>query len=193
MERFIKREIPQVTEEDIASSQHGMLFLELYIRTYYREKVVRQLVDSGVKVYAFGKQWEQLKCEHPENLIASGRMMNSRECVEVIRNSKIALNAMPWFKDGAHDRIFTAMLNGAVALTDDSIYLNEILTDGKNTMFYYLDRLEELPDRVNGLLEQPQNAMAMIEDAYSFASQFHTWKQRALELYEYISDSNKTQ
>lgn len=190
MERFIRREIPQVTDEDIASSEHGMLFLELYIRTYYREKVIRELVDNGVKVYAFGKQWEQLPCEHPENLIASGRMMNSRECVEVIRNSKIALNAMPWFKDGAHDRIFTAMLNGAVSVTDDSIYLNEILTDGKNAMFYYLDRLEELPDRVTGLLGQPEKAKEMIAEAYSFASQSHTWEHRAMELHEYISNSN---
>ena len=193
MERFIRREIPQVTDEEIASSQHGMLFLELYIRTYYREKVVRQLVDNGIKVYAFGKQWEHLNCEHPENLIAGGRMMTSRECVNVLRNSKIALNVMPWFKDGAHDRIFTAMLSGAVALTDDSIYLNEILTEGKNAMFYYLDRLAELPERVNGLLNQPQKAMEMVEESYLFASRFHTWEQRALELHEYISDSNKIQ
>lgn len=193
MERFIRREIPNVTDEDIASSEHGMLFLELYIRTWYREKVVRQLVDSGMKVHAFGKQWEQLQCEHPENLIASGRMMNSMECVEVLRNSKIALNVMPWFKDGAHDRIFTAMLNGAVSVTDDSIYLNEILSDGKNTMFYYLDRLDELPDRVKGLLARPEKAMAMVREAYAFANQSHTWEQRALELHEHISNSNKIQ
>ncbi len=190
MERFIRREIPEVTDAELASAQHGMLFLELYIRTYYRQRVIRQLVDHGIRVHAFGKQWEKMDCEHPENLIAGGAMITSKACVEALQDSKIALNVMPWFKDGAHDRIFTAMLSGAISLTDDSIYLTEILTEGRNCMFYDLERLDELPDRVNGILENPGKAMEMQQEAYAFAKEFHTWEKRAAELHKYISNSN---
>lgn len=45
--------------------------------------------------------------------------------MQAMRDARIALNVMPWFKDGAHDRVFTAMLQGTAALTDDSRYLRE--------------------------------------------------------------------
>ena len=52
-----------------------------------------------------------------------------------MRDARIALNVMPWFKDGAHDRVFTAMLQGTAALTDDSRYLREECRDGENICF----------------------------------------------------------
>lgn len=58
------------------------------------------------------------------------------------------MNVMPWFKDGAHDRVFNSMLNGAVCFTDWSRYLTENLRDGEDIFFYELDALECLPDMV---------------------------------------------
>lgn len=190
MERFILREIPEATDAEIASAQHGMLFLELYIRAYFRDKVVKTLVDGGIRVHAFGKNWDQMHLGHPENLISEGRMITSKDCVEVVRNARVSLNVMPHFKDGAHDRIFTAMLNGAVSLTDPSIYLKEILTEGENTCFYELDRMMELPDRVHGILTNPESAIQIMEQAFSFASAFHTWENRAEILLSYIQEKS---
>lgn len=179
MERFIKREIPEATEDELKAAFAGMLFLDLYIRTYYRQLTVRTLVDAGIKVHVFGKDWEQLECEHPENLIQNGEQITSAECVEVIRNTKIALNTMPWFKDGAHDRIFTAMLNGAVPLTDTSIYLTEELEDGENVCFYTLEKIEQLPQIVRELLDDRECAEQIVKNGYAYAQAHHTWQQRA--------------
>ena len=35
----------------------GMLFLDMYNRTYFRGETVRTLVDNGVRVHVFGKGW----------------------------------------------------------------------------------------------------------------------------------------
>ena len=89
--------------------------------------------------------------------------MNSAACVQAMRDARIALNVMPWFKDGAHDRVFTAMLQGTVALTDDSRYLREECRDGENICFYSLRALEQLPDQVVSLLEDPVRMAELAE------------------------------
>ena len=49
-------------------------------------------------------------------------------------------SSMPWFKDGTHDRVFTAMLQHTLSLTDDSRYLRENFTDKKELVFYSLEK-----------------------------------------------------
>lgn len=182
MEYYVKREIPEATDQELKAAFYGMLFLDMYNRTYFRERTVQTLVNSGVTVHVFGKDWEKLPVEKPEHLICSGRQLDSAGCVEVIRNTKIALNTMPWFKDGAHDRIFTAMLNGAAALTDPSIYLKERFTDGKELRFYELEKLEELPAVVEDMLGHPARMRQLTETVYEQAAQQDTWACRAEEL-----------
>ena len=86
---------------------------------------------------------------------------------------------MPWFKDGTHDRVFTAMLQHTLSLTDDSRYLRENFTDNKELVFYSLEKREELPELVKKLLEKPEKCMKIAERGYESAVQEHTWKQRA--------------
>lgn len=49
----------------------------------------------------------------------------------MLADAKVSLNVMPWFKDGAHDRVFNSILNGAVCVTDPSRYLEEELHEGE--------------------------------------------------------------
>ena len=55
-----------------------------------------------------------------------------------------------------HDRVFTAMLQHTLSLTDDSRYLRENFTDKKELVFYSLEKREELPELVKKLLEKPE-------------------------------------
>ena len=185
-EQFVLREVPEASDRELLSAYAGMLFLDMYNRTYFRERTVQMLVDHGVKVHVFGKDWEKLKVEHPENLIPSGAQLDSAGCVKVIQNTKIALNTMPWFKDGAHDRIFTAMLNGAVSLTDSSKYLKERFTDGRELCFYELEQLSELPGMVRKMLTESERMEQITRRAYEQAAKADTWYQRAALLETYI-------
>ncbi|MCM1264525.1 MAG: glycosyltransferase, partial [Butyrivibrio sp.] len=100
--------------------------------------------------------------------------------------SKISLNVMPWFRDGAHDRIFNSMLNGALCLTDSSVYLDEILHDKTDCRIYSASNMEELPDIVYGLLANPVRLQEMIDNGYALAKESHTWEHRAAVLHEII-------
>ncbi len=166
-----------------------MIAVDLYIRSLYRMAVLNALTDAGLRVHVFGRGWSKCPVQHRENLISNGKMLTSAQCVDIIRNSKIALNIMPWFKDGAHDRIFTAMLNGAVSLTDDSRYLREILTDGEDVCFYKLTNLTEIAKKAEYLLAHEEKAETIIKHAYQTADQDHTWKERAKQLEHFWTET----
>ena len=142
VERYLRREIPDVTEAQLKETMQNITFIDLYIRYYARGQVVRALVDAGVKVHVFGDKWDELECNHPENLI-NGDSLYSEECLYQIQNSKISLNVLPWFRSGPHDRIFNTMLNGAVCLTDSNPYLDEMLVGECGGTFLPAEKRDE--------------------------------------------------
>ena len=134
----------------------------------------------------FGDGWDRLPCRHEENLILMNNL-DSAGCLKKLCQAKISLNVMPWFRDGAHDRVFNSMLNGALCLTDSSVYLDEILEDGENCRIYSAARTEELPDMVSALLSNPPKLQELIDNGYEMARAAHTWEHRAAVLHTIIA------
>ena len=167
-----------LSDADLKSCYGNMIFIDLWVRFAYRGAVIRELVDHGIQVDLFGAGWEALECKHPENMLLHGGK-TSKQCLEALAQSRISVNVMPWFKDGAHDRIFNSMLNGAVVCSDDSIYLKEILQDSEHLRYYSLNRLEEVPDMVQNLLSNPAHMQQLADRAAAEAQEKHTWKERA--------------
>ena len=93
---------------------------------------------------------------------------------------------MPWFKDGAHDRIFNTMLNGAVCLTDSSVYLDGILHDGIDCSIYSLSEMGRLPELAVALLAEEDKMQQIADKGYAMAKAGHTWWHRAQVLHELI-------
>lgn len=182
MERHIRRELGDVSDCDLRSALGGMVLIDLYVRTYFRGEVVRTLAEQGVRVDVFGAGWEMLSCGKPENIIRHGGQVTSAVCVEAVRNARLSLNLMPWFKDGAHDRIFTAMLQRTVCVTDDSRYLRGEFADGEGLVYFSLKEREHLPGLVKTLLHDAAELEKIAQKGFRKASAGHTWRERAAEL-----------
>lgn len=185
IEDQMREELGNVSNENIRDCMKNMIFIDLYIRFYYRGFLIKTLVESGFKVHVFGDGWDKLACNNKENLILGGSI-DSLTCIKHMRNAKISLNIMPWFKDGAHDRILNTMLSKAVCLTDSSIYLNEQFTNGKELEMYSLDKISEIPMITNNLLEHSDLAEEIAERGFVKAKKYHTWEHRANVLNEYL-------
>ena len=179
LERHIYRELGEVSDKEKRAAIAGMVFIDICIRSYFRGEIVKSLAEQGMKVHVFGANWEKLSCKNPECIISNGREVTSVTCAKAIANAKISLNIMPWFKDGAHDRVFTAMLQKTLSLTDDSRYLREEFSDGNDLVFFSLEEREKLPDKVRDLLAHSKDMMEIAENGYRKAVSKHTWKQRA--------------
>lgn len=185
IEKHVRIDVPEATEQDIKDVMPNMIFIDLYVRFYFRGLVIKTLVDAGFKVYTFGGGWETLPVKYPENLIMAG-VVDSKRCLEVIGDARISLNVMPWFKDGAHDRVYNSMANGAVCVTDGSIYMEETLRDQKDLVFYSLKEVNRLPEIVGDLLSHPEKAKAIAKQGYETTMARDTWEQRANVLINHL-------
>lgn len=166
--------------------------VDRYVRSYFRDKVVRTIVEAGIPVDVYGDGWEDMKVGRKECLRIHERI-NFRESLEIVADSKINLNVMPWFKNGSHDRVFSAMLCGAVCLTDASHYLMSECRDGAELLFYHLDALEKLPGCIRNLLGNDALGEEIAARGKQMAEQRHTWAARARELLDYLSAAEQGQ
>lgn len=178
-EEHLKREIPEATHDEIRETLGNMIFLDMYIRFYFRGEAVRLLAEAGFPVHVYGNGWEELEYAKKENILMGGSL-DSLECLQKISDGKLSLNVMPWFKEGAHDRIFNSMLNGAVCLTDSSRYLDEFLKQKENAAVYSLEAMEELPGLAGELLGNEKRMQEIADRGFEMARNSHTWENRAM-------------
>lgn len=186
-EAHLLAELSEVPEDELKKTFAALTFIDLYVRYTFRGWAVQELVDAGIKVHVFGDGWELLECRHPENLMIMNSL-NSEGCLKKLCQTKLSLNVMPWFKNGAHDRIFNSMLNGAVCLTDSSIYLDEILHDGIDCRLYSLEEMERLPEIAKELLSDPDRMQEIADGGYELAQRGHTWAHRAEVLHNLVEE-----
>ncbi len=154
---------------------------EVEARRQYKEAIIRQLSDAGLSVEVYGGHWGAL-AELP-GIHVHGRIP-VWDCLALTGDARIVLNIMPWFKEGAHDRIFTGMLNGAVSVTDTSEYLLERFTHGKDIVFYELTDLPQLTEHLVWLLSHPVETARIALAGRRKAQKEDTWGSRLDALIE---------
>jgi hypothetical protein len=186
----IRKELGNIGMENERLAMKNMIFIDLYVRFRYRAMVIKKLTDGGFNVHTFGAGYNKLlpELKHPENLTQHGGV-SSEECLRALNNAKISLNVMPWFKEGAHDRVFNSILNGALCLTDPSSFLIEELKDGIDIAYYSLKNVnstDELCVKADYYLTHSDEAKEVILNGYKKCMQFHTWAARAEKLHTLI-------
>ena len=183
-----EREMGKEPNDQLRIALHKMIFIDLYVRNYWRGKAVRTLVNAGIPVHVVGKGWEELEdVRHPECLKLHPQT-DSVTCLEMLADAKVSLNVMPWFKDGAHDRVFNSILNGAVCLTDPSCYLEEELHEGEGICYVALQDMDALPEKVKDLLQNDSERNEIVRRGRAIVEQKHTWAQRAKTLAAWIAE-----
>ena len=181
VEMSLKEIRPDISDEELKLMIQEHLFVDLNLCSMYRLEIIRALIESGITVSIYGEGWDQAGLVGYPNYDYHGTI-SFTDGIALMEDSKIVLNQLSWFKDGCCERIFNAMLQGAVCVTDDSIYLKEQFTDGEDIVFYSLSALEKLPELVSGLLQDPDRMQRIADCGYKNAADHHTWAHRAAEL-----------
>ncbi len=151
-------------------------FIDSFAVSFYREQMVRVLAENGIIVTVFGRGWERCEWQHP-NMVYGGEIRPA-SILALMKQSKIVLNTMTWFKRGAHDRIFNGMLAGAVVVSDCSEYLNEHFTNGHELQMFTLQEIDRLPEIVHRLLIHTDEAQDIADCGYRSAIKSHRWINR---------------
>lgn len=183
MIRHLEERHGKMSPEEITSRLSELSIMNLCIRTIYREKIIRKLANSDIKVHVYGADWNLLSCKKPWNIKRNGGNVPANVCVNAVQDAKIALNILPLFTDGAHERVFTAMLQKSVALTDRSNYLDEKLKKDREIVFYDYRDMNQLPEIIMNLLSNPDKMQKIADAGFQKAFKDHTWRERTHALY----------
>lgn len=180
-------ELPDYELAEVISKLH---YIELLAVSFYREKLIRTMLDAGIRVHLYGPGWDICDFVNHPNLIWKGSIP-ARDVLGKMHQSKIVLNTMTWFKDGSHDRIFNGMLAGALAVTDESAYMQEEFLSypqaeahSAQLVMFRLAEMEHLPELLKNLLANPDEMQKIADNGRKKAMQAHTWSHRAEELRE---------
>jgi glycosyl transferase family 1 len=102
-----------------------------------------------------------------------------------MRNARIVLNTTAKFPFGSHERIWYAMAEGALVLTDSSAFMKQDFVDGENILYLSQKHLETADLAPLGALAQDNATLArMTESASIRYRERHTWEKRAPFLIE---------
>lgn len=183
-----EREMGKEPNDQLRIALHKMIFIDLYVRNYWRGKAVRTLVNAGIPVHVVGKGWEELEDVRQPECLKLHPQTDSVTCLGMLEDAKVSLNVMPWFKDGAHDRVFNSILNGAVCVTDPSRYLEEELHEGEGVCYVALQDMDALPEKVKDLLQNDSGRNEIVRRGRAIVEQKHTWAERAKTLAAWIKE-----
>lgn len=170
-------------DEELRKFISSCIYIERTVSSHYREKIVSSVAKAGISLTIYGDGWSECDWITLPNVHYGGRI-SPAAVLEKMEDSKIVLNTMPWFKDGSHERIFNAMLRSAVAFSESSAYLEEILPASAWRSFDLIpDHLEALPGQITDLLSNSQQLQSIASTGYNLAVSEHTWQMRAREMH----------
>ncbi len=175
----------QLSDKTFSESFYEFRQANYCVMAYYREKIIKNLMDAGIRVDVFGDTWTKSPLMKHENFIHHPTL-SVAESLEVMQQSKISLNIMSWHKDGFTERLAHALLCHSVLLSDKSTYLMEEFEEGKELVLFDMEKTEELPKLVRALLSDEVILEEIAERGYQKALQKHLWKYRGKNLLSII-------
>lgn len=181
VEDYFRANGPEFSEEELRSQITKLRFLDSFAVSFYREQAVRRLCEAGVPVTVYGSGWDNCDWADDPKLTLQGRISAS-EIPHMMEHAKIVLNTMTWFKAGTHDRVFNGMLQRAGIVTDDSEYMRERFTSGRELYMFSLEDIGAMPGAVKHLLGSPGELQEMADRGYAAAKAHDTWENRIDEV-----------
>ena len=172
-----------VPDEKLRAFISAHVQLENYANSYYREKILGNIAKAGISLDIYGAGWTECDWSSLPNVHCHGKI-SPEEVLLKMEDSKIVLNTMHWFKDGAHERVFNAMMCGAVALSETSKYMVEALPADTWVSFDLSEEsLSSLPGRIEKLLADEDEMQRIASAGHDLAVLEHSWKARTAELH----------
>lgn len=153
---------------------------DIYVRALQRKQRILELARAGLPLWICGNDWElceELKDCRNVTLIDG---LDYNECQELIASFRVLCNLLPGFVEGTHDRIFQAMANGVVALTDTNRYIEKEFTDGVDCLYLR----EDTPERLAELMRSEELMEGIAAQGRMHCESSHCWRHRARTLLE---------
>lgn len=187
LEGSLKKSNYSVTRKEFADLLNAVKFVDMYVRLYHRTVLIDKLTSEGITVNLFGNGWEHYECKNKEYVRIHGSIPYSA-VLETMYDSKIVLNTLPLFRDGSHERVFTAMNCGAVCVTESNKYLEQLFEHDKDVVFFNISNLDALIKDIKELLSNNKKAAEIAKNGNAISVNNHLWAYRSDNIVEYANE-----
>lgn len=167
--------------ENFPLHMQACFLCDSWIRAYKREQLLSAIIHASLPLTLCGNGWQKF----PDASAAHVRIisdMSFADTFSLFRRSQITLNLLPEFKNGTHDRIYSALLNHSLCATDASPLLQTQFTDSRDLLFFDARNPEALTGHLQTLLADPDRLEEISQSGYAAAIRSHTWNSRATAL-----------
>jgi spore maturation protein CgeB len=163
-------------------------YVDNYMRGKDRTELIRSIKDVHVHVFG-GTCWRS----HPPvrgwgHTLSSMRNVSIHptvtfsESLEILKQSKICLNSMPFFKNGTHERIFTGLACGSVPVTTDNQWIQENFIEEEELLIYRPFHWDMVNDQIKALLSNEEKRKQIAAQGREKVMLNHTWDNRVEEM-----------
>lgn len=181
---IIDSQLPQET----INVKEVFSLLDHYIRGKERVKILRSFKGIPVHVFGdllrFGVEESHLGWEYylkGTSNVTIHPPLTLEESIEILKESSICLNSMPFFKNGSHERVFNSLACGVLPITMDSPFWKEHFGVDELVTYSSVDH-SQLPELVHHYLNNEKERLYLVEKGHDKVMKFHTWENRVDEL-----------
>ena len=163
-------------------------YIDNYTRGKDRVELIRSIKDAHVHVFGELSKDNAVGLLGWQPYLASMRnvtvhpSVNFDQALEILRKSKISLNSMPFFKNGSHERVFTALGCGALPITNENIFWRENFKENEEIVFFSSNHWDAVNDKINNYLSNEKSRKAIVKKGAAKVLKEHTWDKRVEQL-----------
>ncbi len=161
--------------------------VDKYVRNYRRNQLLLTVAKRGIPLTILGEGWENSALAGYANVCILPPTTIARS-FEVIADSRILIDINPFFHQGIHDRVTTAMANGTLCITNASPKADTLLQDGETIRYYTQGNGEQLADALEEMLHMTlEEQETMAERAFEYYEKEYSWEAHGRKLLNVIA------
>lgn len=163
-------------------------YVDNYMRGKDRTELIRSIKNSHVHVFGdccWRVEKPILDWKHSLKGMKNVTVhpaVSFEKSLEILKQSKICLNSMPFFKNGTHERIFTGLACRALPITTDNLWIRDNFKHGENILIYRPYHWNEVDSWVTEYIKHDEKRERMIDQGREIVMRRHTWDIRVLQL-----------
>ena len=163
--------------------------VERYIKGMGRVEMVKSIKDAPVHVFGntIGAKGWKYYLEGQENVIIHDSVPFEKT-MQVMRESKVLLSSVPFFKYGSHERLFYGLAAGAAIVTDDTLFNNSQFQEAEGVLIYQHWDNERINKTVNDFVANDEQRNHFVEQGREKVMREHTWDCRAKQLVQELPE-----
>lgn len=160
-----------------------------YIKTVRRARSIELLVKNDICVDIFGDGWENVPVvrDNIGGCVQLHKGTSYQEALDLMAQAKIVFQDQAEFNNGAHDRVFSAMLSGAVVVSEYSSYLDKEFSNGKDIFMYNWKNGLTQVNIIKELVNDESKRVSAAVSAYGKVNERHRWINRAQSIVEVMA------